>query len=463
MIRLFRVFVPVGALILLISEILLVFSTFILATYIILDVDPTNYLLYEGGIASISLVLLSILVGMYLHDLYSDIFVKSRIALLQQLCLVIGIAFLTQGFIAYLSRNLRMPIHVMVLGSCMALVSLFAWRVFFSAYAVRVVGRDRLLLVGGSPVLEEIGQFIQDNPEKGLSICGYVDDFREKGFHLPGGIVIGPMGALREIVETTQPNRIVVGMSERRNRLPVGDLLTLRFAGHIIEEASTAYERVCGRICLNELRPSHLIYTGELGPNRSVVVYQQFVNFVAAGAGLLLTMPVMLLTALAVRLSSPGPILYRQVRVGVNGTTFTLYKFRSMRADAEANTGAVWASKDDPRITRVGRFIRKLRLDELPQLFNVLRGEMAIVGPRPERPEFVKTLSEQIPYYQQRHAVLPGITGWAQINFKYGDTLEDTITKLEFDLYYIKNMSAGLDIYVIFHTLKAMLLSRGSQ
>jgi len=271
------------------------------------------------------------------------------------------------------------------------------------------------------------------------------------------------MSALREIVESTQPARIVVGMSERRNRLPVGDLLTLRFAGHIIEEASTAYERVCGRICLNELRPSHLIYTGELGPNRSVVVYQQFVNFMAACAGLILTIPVMLLTALAVRLSSPGPILYRQVRVGVNGTTFTLYKFRSMRADAEAQTGAVWASKDDPRITRVGRFIRKLRLDELPQLFNVLRGEMAIVGPRPERPEFVKTLSEQIPYYQQRHAVLPGITGWAQINFKYGDTLEDTITKLEFDLYYIKNMSAGLDIYVIFHTLKAMLLSRGSQ
>jgi sugar transferase (PEP-CTERM system associated) len=463
MIRLFRVFVPVGTLILLISESLLVFSAFILASYIILDVDPKIYLLYEGGIASILLVLLSILIGLYLHDLYSEIFVKSRIALLQQLCLVIGIAFLAQGFIAYLSRKLRMPIHVMVLGSFMALTALYAWRVFFSAYAIRVVGRDRLLLIGGSPVLEEIGQSILDHPEKGLSVSGYVDDFHDTGLQLPGGKVLGPMTSLRQIVDATQPNRIVVGMFERRNRLPVADLLDLRFAGHIIEEASAAYERVCGRICLNELRPSHLIYTGELGPSRTVLVYQHVTNFTFAAIGLILASPLILITALVVRFTSPGPILYRQVRVGLNGALFTLYKFRSMRADAEADTGAVWATKDDPRITPAGRLLRKLRLDELPQLFNVLKREMAMVGPRPERPEFVKTLSEQIPYYQQRHAVLPGITGWAQINFKYGDNLEDTVTKLEFDLYYIKNMSAGLDLYIIFHTLKTMLLTRGAQ
>jgi exopolysaccharide biosynthesis polyprenyl glycosylphosphotransferase len=179
--------------------------------------------------------------------------------------------------------------------------------------------------------------------------------------------------------------------------------------------------------------------------------------------GIVLALPFMLLTALAVRLSSPGPVLYRQTRVRMDGVPFTLYKFRSMRQDAEATTGAVWAAKDDPRVTPVGRVIRRIRFDELPQLFNVLKGEMSIVGPRPERPEFVKALSEQIPYYRQRHCVRPGITGWAQINYKYGDTLEDTITKLEFDLYYIKNMTMGLDAYVIFHTIKAMLLSRGAQ
>jgi len=182
-----------------------------------------------------------------------------------------------------------------------------------------------------------------------------------------------------------------------------------------------------------------------------------------AVAGIVIGAPLMLLTAIAVRLSSPGPILYRQVRVGMSDQPFTLYKFRSMRQDAEAGTGAVWAKKDDPRVTAVGRVIRAIRFDELPQLFNVLKGEMSIVGPRPERPEFVQALSERIPYYRQRHCVRPGITGWAQVNYKYGDTLEDTITKLEYDLYYIKNMSLSLDNYIIFHTLKAMLLSRGAQ
>jgi exopolysaccharide biosynthesis polyprenyl glycosylphosphotransferase len=179
--------------------------------------------------------------------------------------------------------------------------------------------------------------------------------------------------------------------------------------------------------------------------------------------GIILSFPIMLLTALAVRLSSPGAVLYRQTRVGLDGSLFTVYKFRSMRIDAELGTGAVWAQKDDPRVTMVGRVIRRVRFDELPQLFNVLKGEMSIVGPRPERPEFVKALNEQIPYYRQRHCVRPGITGWAQINYKYGDTLQDTITKLEYDLYYIKNMSMALDTYIIFDTLKVLLLSRGAQ
>jgi exopolysaccharide biosynthesis polyprenyl glycosylphosphotransferase len=271
------------------------------------------------------------------------------------------------------------------------------------------------------------------------------------------------MASLRAIIQATSPDRIVVGMTERRMRMPVGELLDLRFAGHVIEEAASTYEKVCGRVCLKELRPSQLIYSGELGPRRTSMFYQTVINLVVAAIGIVAAMPIMLLTALAVWLTSAGPVLYRQVRVGMDGLLFTLYKFRSMRADAEAATGAVWASKDDPRVTPVGRIIRKLRIDEIPQLFNVLKGEMSMVGPRPERPEFVQALSEKIPYYRQRHCVRPGITGWAQVNYKYGDTLEDTVQKLEYDLYYIKNMSPSLDCYIIFLTIKAILLSRGSQ
>jgi len=463
MIRLFKVFIPVGTLALLLSEIVLVTSAFVLATYLSMDVAPTVFLLYDGGWVRIVLVLVSILIGLHFHDLYSDFYVKSRIVLIQQLCLVMGVAFLTQGLIAYVSNDLRVPIRVMLWGSGITVTMIYCWRIFFSTYALQLVGRDRLLLVGGSPLLEEIGQHITEHPESGLHVAGYVDDRHDAGIMLAGGKVLGPMNSLMDIVRSTQPHRVVVGMFERRNRMPVAELLELRFAGHIIEEIGTTYERVCGRVCLKEIRPSQLIFSGELGPRPQNMVYQRLLNMAVAVIGLVVSLPIMLLTALAVRLSSPGPVLYRQVRVGMDDVPFTVYKFRSMRVDAEAGTGAVWAQKDDPRVTRVGRIIRRIRFDELPQIFNVLKGEMSVVGPRPERPEFVRALNEQIPYYRQRHCVRPGITGWAQINYKYGDTLEDTIMKLEYDLYYIKNMSVSLDNYIIFHTLKAMLLSRGAQ
>ena len=190
---------------------------------------------------------------------------------------------------------------------------------------------------------------------------------------------------------------------------------------------------------------------------------QNIYSFLIALVSLVLSLPIMLLVALGVKLTSTGPVLFRQNRVGLNGKIFTIYKFRSMVVDAEATTGAVWAKKNDPRVTPVGAVLRKTRLDELPQIFNVLRGDMSIVGPRPERPEFVTVLSEQIPFYRQRHVVKPGVTGWAQINHKYGDTVEDTIIKLEYDLYYIKNLSPSLDLYIIFDTLKVMLFSGHGQ
>jgi exopolysaccharide biosynthesis polyprenyl glycosylphosphotransferase len=201
----------------------------------------------------------------------------------------------------------------------------------------------------------------------------------------------------------------------------------------------------------------------ELGPRRRSLFWHSLYSFPIALAMTIVLAPVMVIVAILVKLTSPGPVLHRQVRVGLNDANFTLYKFRSMFVNAEASTGPVWATKNDPRVTPVGRWLRRLRLDELPQLFNVLKGEMTLVGPRPERPEFVAKLTEQIPYYNYRHCVKPGITGWAQINHKYGDTLEDAIIKLEYDLYYIKNLAISLDTFIIFHTLKVMLFSETAQ
>jgi sugar transferase (PEP-CTERM system associated) len=463
MTRIFRVFVPATAVVLLISEILLIGSAFIIAVYMTLDVDPWVNLVYDGGLVHLIPVLVTILLGMYFNDLYSQFYVKSRIVLLQQLCLVMGGAFLVQGLLSYIVPDLRVSVHVMAWGSALAVVVIYFWRVLFSTFAIKVMGRDSLLMVGGSPLLEDIAAHLEEHPELGWEVAGYVDDSHQPGDILRRAKVLGGLPDLKEIVQATNPTRIVVGMTERRNRMPVADLLELRFSGCIIEEVATVFERLCGRVCLKELRPAQLIYSGELGPRPQNVVVQTVLNRIIAAVGLIVASPLMALTALAVKLSSPGPILYRQVRVGMDDVPFTVYKFRSMRLDAEADTGAVVASKDDPRVTRVGKIIRRLRFDELPQLYNTLKGDMSIVGPRPERPEFVRDLSQKIPYYRQRHCVRPGITGWAQINFKYGETLEDTMRKLEYDLYYIKNMSLSLDTYIIFHTVKTMLLSRGAQ
>jgi exopolysaccharide biosynthesis polyprenyl glycosylphosphotransferase len=268
---------------------------------------------------------------------------------------------------------------------------------------------------------------------------------------------------VRKVCEEYKPTRIVVGMAERRNRLPVQDLLEIRFTGVLIEDAADTYEMAMRRVCSRKIQPSQLIFSSVLGPRPQAIALQNFYSLLLGLVCLILALPFMLFTAIAVKLSSKGPVLYRQRRVGLNGRVFTLYKFRSMYVDAEARTGAVWASVGDPRITPAGRWLRKLRLDELPQLWNVMMGDMGIVGPRPERPEFVELLAHQIPYYRQRLAVKPGITGWAQINHKYGDTEFDAMIKLEYDLYYIKNVAPALDFYIIFHTLKVMLLSRGAQ
>jgi sugar transferase (PEP-CTERM system associated) len=461
MVRIFRVFIPARVIILLISEVLLTTAAFLLAAW--LTPDPVAYLRFGNGGINISLVVVTLVVGMYLHDLYTDIHIKSHIMLLQQLSFVLGSAFLVQGGVSYVNRDLRMPLHVMAPGSGFAVLFIYGWRVVFSSYVLKKMGGDHLLLVGNSPVLKDIADHIWNSPEKGLSVLGLIADDPEAVQDEIRAKFLGRLESLREIAAATHPSRIVVGMLERRNRLPVRELLELRYRGHVIEEAASAYERVCGRICMKELRPSQLIYSGEFSRRRRAVFYQNASNITVATACLVLAAPLMLLTALAVRLTSSGPMLYRQQRVGMDGVPFTLYKFRSMTANAEAKTGAVWAARNDPRVTPVGRFIRQVRFDELPQLFNVLKGDMSIVGPRPERPEFVESLAEQIPYYPHRHAVKPGITGWAQINYKYGDTIEDTITKLEYDLYYIKNMSFSLDVYIMFHTLKTMLVTRGGQ
>lgn len=466
MIRLFRVFVPTSVLVLIISEAILIFSSYIVACYIVFSqVDPEVFLLYDGGLNRIGIVAMMLMLGLYFNDLYTDFRVRHRLLLAQQLCLTMGIAFMAQALLGYGQQTLIVPKWLMIYGSAIALVALFVWRNIYSSVMLRAVRSERVLFIGSSPVVFETARHLHENPELGMSVLGYLDEECGSASGRPEPASTERLGCIHElgkVVAVNRPDRIVVGMRERRQRLPVTELLDLRFAGVPTEDVAHLYETAFGRVCAREIRPSQLIFSTDLGPRPHQVQTQDLYSVAIASVATLIALPAMAIVALLVRLTSPGPVLFRQTRIGMHDKPFTLYKFRSMRADAEAATGAVWAAKDDPRVTSLGRWLRLLRLDELPQLFNVLKGEMSIVGPRPERPEFVRTLEQQIPYYRQRHCVKPGITGWAQINYKYGNTIEDTITKLEYDLYYIKNMSLSLDAYIIFHTMKTMLLFRGA-
>lgn len=455
MIRLFRVFVPSNILALLVFDILLVLASFILTTYLVMEVDPIPYLLYDGGLVRIFVMLFTILLGLNFQDFYSRFQVRSRIVLLQDLCVAMGWAFLLQGLISYLAPDLKAPMPVILWGSLITLAVLFLWRICFSAHALELLGRNRLLLVGSVPLLEEIGGYVAEHPELGLLVAGYVRDSEPIGAPLPGGNVLGPMASLHDVVETAAPDRIVIGLADYGVHAPIVELLQLRFAGYAVEEAASSYERILGRVPLKELRPAQLMESGELGPRPRMVLYQSVWNVALAAILLIVAAPIMAIAALAVKLSSPGPILYRQPRAGLHDAVFTFYKFRTTRTSA-FNDGY------GPRLTRVGAILRQFRIDDLPELFNVLKGDMSLVGPHPERPEFVAALSAYLPYYRQRHCVRPGIIGWAQMNFALRGELLDTIAKLERDLYYIKNMSLGLDTFIMFHAVKSVVLSRGS-
>jgi exopolysaccharide biosynthesis polyprenyl glycosylphosphotransferase len=459
MIRLFSTFIPTSILGLLGSEILLVSGIYGAVCYFTVESGIYLFLFDENGWQRLAVLVASVMMGLHFNDFYTNIRIRSRVLLYQQVCLTIGVAFLVQAAIAYLNVNWRMPRKAMLIGSALCLILLPLWRIFYCWAILRVIGAEKLLLVGSSPALEKVAQVLKERPELGLQPVGSVSDRPSQ--LAPDVPRLGGFADLCDVVRQTNPSRLIVGLTSEQEQ-DVRSLLDIRQRGIVIEDVSRLYESILGRVCLSRLRSGDAVSGHELEPPHRQVLIHSAYSFLIALAVLVVAAPLMLLTALAVRLSSRGPVLFRQTRVGLNNTTFTLYKFRSMYVDAEERTGAVWAQANDPRVTPLGRWLRSLRLDEFPQLFNVLRGEMAIVGPRPERPEFVKPLAETIPYYLSRHAVKPGITGWAQINYKYGNTIEDTVVKLEYDLYYIKNLSFSLDLLIMFHTIKTMLLTRGA-
>ena len=427
-------------------------------------VDARDELVNGYGFYKAALAVLFCLSAFYLYDLYDFVHMHDRRELFLRLVQALGLAWAALAVAFYLFPQLMMGRGVSLYALPLALALMIAWRVSIHWFLGHPHIGERILIVGSGPTAIEIARETLERRDAGYRVVGFTDnDASLVGKSLINPRVVGLTSNLEDIVKRENIDRIIVAMSERRGRFPTDQLLQLSLSGNVsIEECASFYERLTGRVHLDMLRPSWLIFSGRGRQARLNAFLRVVMHRGVALIGAIISLPIALLTALLIKLESPGPVLYKQERVGKNGRTFVVMKFRSMHADAEKD-GPVWARTDDNRVTHVGRIIRKIRVDEIPQFWNILKGEMNFVGPRPERPHFVAQLAQEIPFYEQRHLIAPGLTGWAQIKYPYGSSIEDARQKLQYDLYYIKNQSLVLDAVILFETVKTILFGRGAR
>ncbi len=456
MIRVFNVYYPLRSLVLLAGEAFIVWTSFVLATLVQSRSDSYLVLNYEGGYLKIFLATAFVLLSSYWFDLYDPSRFAGRGELYFRILLVPALLAFALAVISWWSPQYLLGNGASLLGLLILTFALFAWRTSYSWLVQLPVLQERVYVLGTGSRAQSLVQGLK-RIDLGIDVVGWTGQ-------------TGPVATreelashMMELAEKRKVHRVIVAMPDRRGILPVNELLQLRLSGVKVEEATSWLEKISGRIEVEHLYPSWLIFSEGFRFGSFFVVLRRMLSTAASLLLLMLLLPLIPLAILLITLDSPGPVLYRQKRVGRAGVTFYCYKFRTMRQDAEADTGPTWADDNDPRITRVGRFLRAARIDEIPQLWCVLKGDMAFVGPRPERPEFVQWLSEEIPFYGVRHYVRPGITGWAQIRYKYGNTLADAKEKLQYDLFYIKNASLGLDFLIMLQTVKIVILGRGAQ
>lgn len=445
------------------GETLLILAALLVAAGLSGELDPNGAL---GPLTARALLVVITLQGcLFYGDLYDLKALRSRTQFFVRL---------TQGFIVsalilsvayYLVPSLRLSPATLFLAFPLASTVIFGWHSTHRWASGTEALLDNVLIVGTGPTAELTAQEIQKREAHGYRVAGFLAEHPDEvGWTLQGFGVPGTRHDLIPLVGTLGVDLIVVAMENRRGRLPVDDLLRCRLQGVKVEDAPGFYERLTGKILLSDLRPSWLVFSPGFNKPPFVTNIKRAVEVPVAAILLVVLSPLLALLAAIVRLDSRGPMLFKQTRVGLRGEPFEIFKLRTMREDAEAESGPVWTDgQDDGRLTRSGRWLRRLRLDELPQLYNVVRGEMSFVGPRPERPHFVKQLRRVIPYYDERHSVRPGITGWAQVKFGYGSTIEDAECKLQFDLYYVKNMTLLLDLAILLDTIKVMAVGRGAR
>jgi len=449
---LFNRYVSTRSLTVFAGELLLIFGSVALAAAFQSTPD------LAANLWKVALVTLICQLCLYYNDFYDLTLVHSSRELIVRLLQAAGAASIILAALYFAEPDLMIGNGIYVSALFVFLVAILGWRLVFNQVTGSLRLEERVLFVGTGDTARKVARQILDQHDFAYRVIGFIDDDASRiGERIVNPAIVGTPSDMERLIAQHHIDRIVVGLSDRRGKLPVQELLRAKMAGVRVEDATTTYERVTGKILIDDLRPSWLIFSDGFRVSRVTRLMKRTIDLVLSLALATLTLPLMLITALLVMLEDGRPVLYRQERVGENGRTFVLSKFRSMRKDAEKGGQPIWAKDGDDRITRVGRFIRKTRLDELPQLYNVLRGDMSFVGPRPERPFFVEQLSQEIPFYQQRHAVKPGLTGWAQVKYRYAGTEAETLEKLQYEFFYLRRQSLALDLRIIGRTVRSVL------
>ena len=458
MVRIFSSYVPTRSLVLLFGEVVAVCASFAMAILICFGEESRALLNDHQVILKILIVaVLAFLCAHYLelHDLHR---LSTQDEMYPRILMLVGILSFILAAVSYIypEFNVGHGHYVFLTGLFILAAAWIFWRWAYARLISMQMLRERVYLLGDGERANRIREAIETRAELGMDLVGCA----ETG--VDGRLDSASIArTLKDLGNRHAVDRVIVALADRRAMMPVNELLDFRLNGIRIDDGTSLLEKVSGKIEVDELHPSWMIFGDGFRLTQHHWFLRRIISTLLATALSIVTLPLIPIIAVLIKLTSPGPLLYRQKRVGLRGRVFDCFKFRTMRQDAEADSGPTWASDEDPRITKVGTFLRRSRLDEIPQIWNVLRGDMAFVGPRPERPEFVTQLGEQIPYYNIRHALRPGITGWAQINYGYGSSIEEAKEKLRYDLYYIRNVSVMLDLLIVFYTLRAVAIGRG--
>ena len=462
MIRLFKHYIPNAVFLLAICDFVLLMVAaelgwVVRANEIHMFIDPI-----QNRIPQLLTYALSVQVSMIGMGVYGVDALQSLRFATARLLVSVSVAVILLSLFAFLLPGTTLWRSNLLYAMLLTFLFLFSLRLLLGNMIGGEAFKRRVLVMGAGPRAMRIRK-LAEQKGAGFSVVGYIA-MNDCVQVIPSAINRAHIENLSDHTLRLGASELVLALEERRNGLPLNDLIRVRTTGVHVNEISTFLERETGRVDLDSVNPSWLIFSDGFSSGRRLsAIGKRIFDIVFSLALIVTTLPIMLLTAIAIKFESPGPAIYRQTRVGLYGQEFDLLKLRSMRQDAEIGGQAVWAQKNDPRVTRIGRIIRKIRVDELPQAWNVLLGQMSFVGPRPERPAFVEELGAQLNYFAERHMVKPGITGWAQINYPYGASLEDSRHKLEYDLYYAKNYTPFLDVVIILQTLRVVLWADGAR